>query len=188
MALDSTKVRVAVTGALYVDITNSATAPTGTASALAAGFKDQGYVSEDGVTLTLPDGGDVTNLKAWQGNATVRVIRSPSEDSPQLSFTLIETKLETIQTVFGVTVTQTSTEGAFVYDSNATRTTTRLVLDVVDGAELIRAYAPQFVVTSIGEVNLTSTDAIGWQVTGDMQRDTTLGGNFKSWMTALKTP
>lgn len=187
MANDSTKVRVAVTGSFYWDKTGAATAPTGTASSLVSGHKDLGYVSEDGLELTLPDGGDVQNLRAWQGNAIVRTIRSLSEDNPQIQLTLIETKLEVIEAAFGVTVTQTSTEGSFEYDITDQRSAGRLVLDVVDGAELIRCYGPRAFVSGVGGIKFASTEEIGYQLTIDLERDSTAGYNFKSWMTALKT-
>jgi hypothetical protein len=186
MATDASKVRVAVTGAVYFDSANTATAPTGTASAT-TGFVDLGYISEDGVVLGMPDAGDTTSLKAWQNGATVRVMRSAPDDVPTLQLTLIETSLATIQTTFGVTVTQTSTEGTFVINTNTARTPGRLLFDVIDGAELIRGYAPQAVVASIGEINLTSTDAIGYQLTFDLQFNQALGGNVKVWATALKS-
>lgn len=186
MALSSSNVRVAVTGALYVDATGSATPPTGTGSTL-TGFEDLGYASEDGVTLAFPEAGDSTPIRAWQNGATVRTVRSTSDELPTLALTLIETKLEVIETVFGVTVTQNATDGSFVIDSTATRTGQPIVLDVVDGAEIIRVYAPSAVVTSIGEMALTSTDAIGYNVTFELEYDSTLGGNAKTFMTALKT-
>lgn len=186
MALSADNVRVAVTGAVYADLTGGATAPTGTASTL-TGFDDLGYVSEDGVTLTMPDAGDATPIRAWQNGAKVRVVRSSSDDNPQISLTLIETKLEVIEFVFGVTVTQTATEGSFEFDVQQVREPVPVVLDVVDGAELVRIHAPQPVVASIGEIALTSTDAIGYNVTLDLERDNTAGYNFKSWLTALKT-
>lgn len=185
MALDASRVRVAVTGAVYVD-GGAAVAPTNASTAL-SGFDDLGYVSEDGVTLTFPEAGDSTPIRAWQGGATVRTVRSTSDELPTLSLTLIETKLEVIEAVFGVTVTQTITEGAFVINTSATRTPTKLAVDVVDGAELIRLYAPRGVVTSVGEINLTSTDAIGYNVTFELEYDSTLGGNAKTFMTALKS-
>lgn len=185
MANDATKARVAVTGSLYIDITAAGAAPTSQASALAAAYKDMGYVSEDGVTLTMPDAGDSTPLKVWQNDATVRTVRSLTEDSPQITCTLVETKLEVIQAVFGTTVTQTGTEGSFEIDTTDTRTHVRAVLDVVDGAELIRVYAPYALVTSVGEIALTSRDLIGYQITLDLERDTTAGYNFKTWMTEL---
>lgn len=186
MATDASKVRVAVTGAVYFDAANSATAPTGTSSAT-TGFTDLGYISEDGVVLGMPDAGDTTSIKAWQNSATVRVLRSAPDDNPTLQLTLLETSLASIQTAFGVTVTQTATEGNFVINTNTARTAGRLVFDVIDGAELIRGYAPKAVVSSIGEINLTSTDAIGYELTFDLNFDQTLGGNVKVWATALKS-
>lgn len=188
MALSEANARVAVTGALYYDKTAAGTAPTDGTTALNAAFKDLGYVSEDGVTVSFPDAGDVTNLKAWQNQATVRTLRTTTEDVPTISLTLIETKIEVIEAAFGVTVTSASTEGSFEFDANDTRSAARIVLSVVDGAEIIRLYAPQAVVSSIGDLTLTSTDLVGWNITLDLERNTTAGYNFKSWMTALKTP
>ncbi len=187
MALDTSKVRVAVTGALYWDLTGAGTAPTDTSTAPVVAYKDMGYVSEDGVTLTMPDSGDATPIKAWQNGATVRTVRAGSEDNPQLSLTLIETKLEVIQAVFGVTVTQTVAHGTFEVDTTDVRPYGRLILDVVDGAELIRVYGPKAIVSSVGEIALTSQDAIGYEVTIDLERDSAASYNFKSFMTALKT-
>jgi hypothetical protein len=62
-----------------------------------------------------------------------------------------------------------------------------LLFDVIDGAELIRGYAPRPSSSSIGEINLTSTDAIGYQLTFDLQFNQALGGNVKVWATALKS-
>lgn len=186
MALNANLVRVAVTGALYVD-GGTGVAPTGASAAL-TGFDDLGYVSEDGVTLAFPEAGEATPIRAWQNGATVRTVRSTSEDLPTLALTLIETKLEVIETVFGVTVTQTATDGSFVINSTATRAATKIVLDVIDGAEIIRIYAPKAVVTSIGEIALTSTEAIGYNVTFELEYDSGLSGNAKTFMTALKTP
>ena len=183
MALDASKVRVAVTGAVYRNALGT-TAPTGTSSALTS-WDDLGYVSEDGVVIAFPDSGDVQNIKAWQGGATVRTVRSTSDDLPTIQVTFIETKLEVIEAVFGVTVTQTSTEGQFDIDTNKTRTPDSYVIDVVDGSELIRAYVPRGTVTGIGEVQLVSTDAIGYQVTIECERGADF--NIRTWMTALKS-
>lgn len=186
MALSADNVRVAVTGALYVDSDGTVTAPTSASSTL-TGFDDLGYVSEDGVTLAFPDAGDSTPIRAWQNGATVRTVRQTSDELPTLALTLIETKLEVIETVFGATVTQAVGDGNFVIDSTATREPVALVLDVIDGAEIIRVYAPAAVVTSIGEIDLTSTDAIGYTVTFELEYNSALGGNAKTWMTALQS-
>lgn len=185
MALDSSKVRVAVTGAVSVGDTTAA-APTGTATVL-TGFTDLGYIGEDGVTETHPGSGDVERIRAWQNGATVRTIRTPSEDLPTWSFVLLETKLEVIELYYNATVTQTVTEGSFEYDSQDTRAHQSFVLDVVDGAELERVYIPKGVVSEIGDKVYANGEPIGYEVTIEGERNDTLGYNAKVWATALKS-
>lgn len=184
MAVDASKVRVAITGAISKGVLGAA-APTGTASALTV-HTDVGGISDDGVALALNDEGSATPIKVWQNGATVRTLRETSEDSPQLSFTMVETSKATIETYFGVTVTQAATEGNFKFKTQA-RTAASYVLDVVDGSELIRIYAPRAVVASVEEIILANTGAIAYGVTLDLEYDSTLDANFQTWMTALKT-
>lgn len=185
MALVEANVRVAVTGAVMSGPT-SATAPTGTAAAT-TGFTDLGYVNEDGVSITVPGAGDATPLKAWQNGATVRTIRAANEDNPTVEFVLLETKKESVETALGVTVTQTVSEGSFEIDSTDIRAAKSWIVDVVDGAELFRAYVPKGVPT--GEVQLVfkNDEPIGYSVTLDCERNSTLGYNLKTWATALKS-
>lgn len=184
MAVDASNVLVAITGAVSRGLT-SATAPTSTGSSL-TGFTDLGGISEDGVTLTPVGAGDATPIKVWQNGATVRTVRTSSDDLPQLVFTMVETKKETIETYFDVTVTQGGSEGSFEYKVQ-NRSANSYVVDVVDGAELIRVYGPRGIVSEVTEVALTNTTAIGYQVTVDLELDPVKGYNFKTWMTALKT-
>lgn len=185
MALDSTKVRVAVTGAVSTGLT-SAAAPTGTASAL-TGFTDLGYVTEDGVTITFPDAGDATPIKAWQNGAVVRVIRSTTEDNPTVTFMLMETKKEAVEAALGVALVQTATEGSFEFDTADIMAAKSWIVDVVDGTELIRAYVPAGVPTSGVELVFKNEEPIGYAVTLDCERNATLGYNVKVWATALKS-
>ena len=185
MAQDATDVRIAVTGAVLKGST-SADAPTGTAGA-PAGFTDLGFIGEDGVEIELPDAGDSTPIKAWQNGTTVRVVRTPSEDSPTWHFTMLQTTIETIETYFGVTVTSGATEGSFEYEVT-NRGHNSYVVDAVDGSELLRDYVPYGVVTEVGAHTLTNGDVTGYEVTVEGERDPVLGYNFKRWATALKTP
>lgn len=184
MSLDASKVRSAVTGAVSKGLT-SATAPTGTSGTL-TGFTDLGYISEDGVEIQLPDAGDSNSIKAWQNGATVRVVKTPSEDSPTWHFTMLETKLETVELYFGVTVTATATEGSFTY-TVAGRDHFSYVVDVIDGSELIRDYIPYGIVSSVGAQTLSNGDIVGYEVTIDGELSPTLAYNFKRWATALKS-
>lgn len=181
---DATKVRVAVTGAVFKGPT-SAAAPTGTAGAT-TGYTDLGFIGEDGVEINLPDAGDSTPIKAWQDGTTVRTVRTPSEDNPSWVFTMLETTLATVETYFGVTVTQDTTEGSFEY-----RVTNRghnsYIIDSIDGAELSRDYVPHGIVTSVESHTLTNGEATSYAVTVEGERDPELGYNFKRWATALKS-
>lgn len=185
MTLTAANVRVAVTGAVSVGAT-SATAPTSTSSVL-TGFTDLGYIGDGGVTQALPGSGDTTPLHAWQNNAVVRTLRSATEDSPTFNFVLLETKLETIELYTGATVTAAVADGSYSFDNSTVRDHKSFVLDVVDGAELIRVYVPYGIVTEVGDVVYANQEAIGYEVTIEAERDSTKNYNFKSWATALKT-
>lgn len=184
MAGNAGNVRVAVTGGVFKG-DHGATAPTGTSGA-PTGHVDLGYIGEDGVEIEMPGEGDSTPIKAWQNNTTVRTIRSASDDSPTWSFVMLETKLETIETYFGVTVTQSATEGSFEYTVSQ-REPFSLVVDAVDGAELLRDYIPSAVVTDVESHVLSSTGETGYGVTVAGDFDATAGFNFKRWATALKS-
>lgn len=182
MANNTDNVRVAVTGAISKGATTEA-APTGTSGAV-TGFVDLGYIGEDGVEITLPDSGDATPIKAWGGD-TVRVVRTPSDDNPSWAFTMLETNLTTVETYFGVTVTQTATEGSFEY-TVAARDHNSYVIDAIDGAELIRDYIPYGIVTAVEAHTLATGEAIGYGVTIEGELGAA-GFNFKRWSTALKS-
>lgn len=186
MTATASQVRVAVTGAVSKGPT-SATAPTGTSGTL-TGFEDLGFISEDGVEITMPDAGDSTPIKAWQDGTTVRTIRTPTEDNPTWHFTMLETSIATIETYFGVTVTSTVTEGSFEFVASATKPFASYVVDVIDGSELIRDYIPKGVVTSVGAQTLSNGAPVGYEVTIEGELDSTKGYNFTRWATALKTP
>jgi hypothetical protein len=185
MALDSNNVRVAVTGAVSVGPIGT-TAPTGTASAITP-RTDLGYIGEDGVTETQPGAGDVNRIKAWQNGATVRTIRTATEDLPTWSFVLLETKLEVIELYYKTEVTQTATEGSYSIDADAQDPGHDFVIDVVDGAELERVHVPRGFVSEVGDKVYANGEAIGYEVTIEGEKDSTLGYNAKVWATSLKS-
>jgi len=173
---------VAVSGEVSMGAT-SATAPTGTGGTL-TGFTGLGFVSEDGVTETRDRSTD--DIKAWQNAATVRTVITDS--SLTFNFTLIETKKETVELYYGTTVTEAASDGSFTIVPASTGGRRSFVLDVVDGAELIRTYVPEGEVTEVGDKVYVNGEAIGYEVTVTAYLNGTLGGNAKTWATALKTP
>lgn len=158
MALDSSNVRVAVTGAVYRGPTGTA-APTAADSSLNVAFKDHGYVSEDGVTETRDR--STNQIKGWQNADLVREVVTDSAYS--LTFTLIETKLETVELYYGATVD--GSDGSIDIVPSATGGRYSFVVDLIDGDDLIRIYLPSAEVTEVGDQVYQSGEAIGYQVT-----------------------
>ena len=183
MATDVSRVRVAVSGAVFKGPT-SMTAPSGTSGA-PTGATDLGAISDDGVEIEMPDAGDSTPIKQWDGS-TVRTIRSPSEDSPTWTFTMLETSVESVETYFGVTVTQTVTEGSFEY-TVTNRAHDNYTFDYIDGTVLTRDYVPYGIVTDVDSQKLANSDAVRYTVTIAGELDPTLGYNFTRFSTAWKS-
>jgi hypothetical protein len=178
MSLVSSNVRVAVTGVVSVGAT-STTAPTSVSSALDAGFKDLGYVGEDGVTETRNR--DTNKIKAWQNADVVREV--VTESDLQFKFVLIESKKETVETFYGASVD--SATGKIVIVPASTGGRKSWVYDIVDGSKLIRTYAAEGEVTEVGDVVYVSGDPIGYEVTVTCYPNSTIGGTAVRWQSDL---
>lgn len=180
---DSSLVRVAVSGEVYVGAT-TATAPTDASTAPAVGFSALGYVSEAGVTETRDR--STTDIKAWQNADTVRTV--VTDASVSYTFTLIETSIETVELFYGSAVTDSATEGELVMVPASTGGRKSFIIDVVDGTELLRTYIPQGEVTEVGDKVYASGEPIGYEVTVKAYPDSTISGSAQLFATALKTP
>lgn len=185
MALDATKVMRGVTGAVFAGPSGTAL-PTAVNSALDAAMDDLGWIGEDGVTRSLPDTGERNVVRGWQNNGVVIDWRTPTEDLPTWSFVCLETKIEVVEFVLGVTVTQSMTDGKWIVDVEAERAENVLVLDAAHGARLRRTGVPRARVSEIGDQVFAFGEPIGWEVTVEGVRDTTLGGHYVEFDSALK--
>lgn len=100
MALDSKKIIIgapdqATTGAVaFADVT--ATMPATATEALAAGWDDGGYVSEDGVAVTPTY--STTDIKDWS-RSSVRTLLD--EFTGEVKFAFIQTDYESLVAIFG---------------------------------------------------------------------------------------
>lgn len=157
MALDSSNVRVAVTGAVRVGAT-TATPPTD-AETTPDGFDDLGYVSEDGVTETRERSTD--QLRAWQNADVLREV--VTEASMTYTLALVETKPETVELYYGTDVDPLDGSVAIVPARTGGRKS--FIIDVIDGNDLIRVYIPSGEVTEVGDQVYASGEAIGYEVT-----------------------
>lgn len=154
--LDSSNVRVAVTGAVYVGLT-TATGPTGTTGPT-TGFDDLGYVSEDGVTEARNR--STNKIKGWQNGATLREV--VTEADATYHFTLVETKVETVELYYGAAVAE---DGSIVIDPAQTGGRKSYIIDVIDGDDFIRTYIPEGEITEVGDQVYANGEPIGYEVT-----------------------
>ncbi len=168
MALDSTKVKVGVSGAVYFGPT-TVTAPATLAAAVPSGMFDVGYISEDGITESLSR--SVENIKAWQGAAIVRVV--VTESGATFSFTMIETNKYSQELFYGAAP---DASGVVDVDPSANGGRRAFLIDVVDGTTPMRYWIPSGEVTEAGEVTIGSGEPIGYEVTLAAYPATSLSG------------
>ena len=165
MALDGTQVRVAGAGHVYIGET-SAAAPTDTATALAADWKDLGFVTEDGVSFTF--GRETEDLNSWQQDKVrVLTLRAPKN----VEFALMQSSKDVLTTAFGggtVTTTPSAGSGPAEHkftppgdDVNATRS---LLIEFSDGDVVYRYYFPRVQVEGEVAFTLTRSGAVTYPI------------------------
>lgn len=155
MALTADNVVVGITGKVYVGAT-SATAPTASDSTL-TGFTELGYVSSDGVTFTTDR--STNQIRAWQNADLVR--ETVTEGTVTYGFTLLETTTDVLEAYFGGTLTA----GKIELNPTSTGGRKSFVIDVVDGAKVIRHYVPSGEILSIEAQQIQNGEAIAYGVT-----------------------
>lgn len=134
MALNATQVRSGISGSLYMAPVGTAM-PTDVAAAMAAAWKELGYLSEDGPSLEAST--DKEQIRAWQSLDPVRT--NLTERSMTTSFTLLQRNLNTLQLAFGggtVTTTGTAPNEVHTFTPPGDDNTVferAFVLEVVDG-------------------------------------------------------
>lgn len=188
MANDSTNVTRGKSGILSVAPLGTAL-PTSVSATPNVAFTDLGWVSEDGVTRTFKGAPDVEYTHGWQDNGVVMTVRTASEDNPTLTFVLLETKKEVIEFALETTVTATVTDGSYIYDGDKIATARTILLDVFgDGGRTRRTGIPRAVRTEIGDQVFAYGEPIGWELTLEIERDTTIGGHWVEFDSKLATP
>lgn len=155
MALDSSLVRVAVTGGVYVSLDGTGSVPSSAVAAIPVDFDELGYVTDEGVTQTI--NADTEDIQAWQNGDIVRKIQTSHDVT--FGLTLLETNPKTLEAYYGN------------YDNGKIEVTgdqlPRLpwVIDVFDGDEKVRICIPDGQITERGDITYVSTGAITYPIT-----------------------
>lgn len=157
--LEATEVRVAVTGAVYSNTDAAPVLPTDASSSLASPWVGHGYTSDAGITETT----DIStqDIRAWQNNALVRTV--VTEGDAQYEFTLIQTNAENVGLFYGDTVNTTA--GSVRVRPGLAKGARAFVIDVIDGANVIRTVIERGEVVETGEQTYVSTGVVGYPVT-----------------------
>lgn len=157
---NASQVVVGANGKVWVaDIGTSA--PTDATSALAAGWTDLGYVSEDGATFS--EGKDITDIGAWQSFYPIRYIINSRQVT--LSFTLRQWNNVTVEFALGGTITGGPSAFTYTPPSPETLDLRQMALEWTDGAKSYRLYVRRGLVSETVETQLIRTDAANLPIT-----------------------
>jgi hypothetical protein len=155
MTNNAANVVVGITGSVAVGPI-ATTAPTSSESAL-TDFTTLGYISSDGVEFSTDK--STSEIRAFQNGDLIRSVIT--ESTVTYSFTLLETTEAAIELYFGSTMTA----GKIELNPNATGGRQSFVIDVVDGAKLIRHYIPTGEVLSVESQTISNGEALGFGIT-----------------------
>ena len=165
-----------VTGAILSAPLTAAT-PTDSAIydvAAPTGFTDSGYVSEEGLTMSLSK--SFTNIKEWGGSIVKRILE---EFDGTLKWQHLEVNEDSLKNTFGddnVTVTPaTATDGTRIKVAIGADPMPRKkwLFRMKDGNAKIRLYVPDGQVTETDDIAFVSNDAIKLGVTLGTAPDST---------------
>jgi hypothetical protein len=170
--------RPLATGGVLIGPVGTA-APTDATTALNAAFKGAGYIGEDGLTESADR--STEKVKAWGGDV-VKVLQT--DFSTTYKFTFLETlNSDVLKTVYGdsnVTVTPADATKGTLYAVKVNADVLphkAFVFEVKDGQAKIRIHVPDGQITEVGEISYKDGEVIGYSVTVEAYRDSTLGAN-----------
>lgn len=155
MALDADQILVAGGGRVLIAPLGT-TAPTDTTTAWAAGWKNLGYTTDDGVVLR--PNLTVTDINAWQTFEPVR--RIVTNRGLTVAFTLLQLTREALLIAFnGGTFTPGT--GIVTYEPGEPGSVYERALGVeaTDGTKIVRLVIPRVDISDVGDIPFTKGSA-----------------------------
>lgn len=156
----------AVTGAILASPKLQQTAPSHAGDTIPTEAVDAGYVSDDGLELTVDR--STNDIKDWSGTVVKKILET---FSGQLKWTQLETNEQSLKNFAG----ESNVKVTAATSSTGTRTTVKIKADELphkswyfkmkDGNAKILIFVPDGQVTSTDTITFSATDAIKWPVT-----------------------
>lgn len=129
MAKDATKVRVALSGTVFVADEGS-TIPADITVTPSASWTDLGYTTEDGVTFSVEQ--ETEDLPAWQSLEPLRSI--VTAEPKGFSFTLRQLEKVSFTTAFGGSVAGSAGNWIWTPPAEGTQVVKAFIIEFTDGA------------------------------------------------------
>lgn len=172
LANDASKIYFAPKAQVYMAET-TATMPTDLSTALDPAWKDLGYVTEDGISITPQREFDPVN--ATQSASPVKYVLNSA--GLQLKFVCMEMIPETVELYFGATWTTVGTDKKINVASNPPLAEKALVIEYGDYSETgepvtitgnkNRLVIPRGMVSDVDETKVARTDTLSLGITFD---------------------
>ena len=157
--------------------------PTDATTALAAAFKDAGFVGEDGLTMSINK--QQTKVRDW-GKSVVKVIQN--EHDVQFSWEYLELSLESAKAFFGDDNVSGTDDALTITINDDVIEDSVYVFDMKDGDVAIRAVVPAGAFASEGgELTFNKNDVIRIPMQIEALKDDITGNNatlYKAMVTA----
>lgn len=173
MSVDVTEEFVPIDGIVASGTYGSAAAPVNATGALGGTWTDHGLTTDAGVTRSQPV--SQTVRRAWQNSKKLRTLTT--EAAVRFQFILVQTDLANIQLFHGVPLVA----GSLVADPSREWPLITFDLDMIDGDNVIREYAPSARVVEVSDQVAVAGGGFGWPITIEAEYDAGIGGYTKQF-------
>ena len=173
MTADIKEEFVPIDGIVASGVYGTAAAPINSTGALGGTWTDHGLTTDAGVTRSQPV--SQTVRRAWQNNQKLRTLTT--EAAVRFVFMLVQTDEANIKLFHGVPLVA----GSLISDPSREWPQIAFDLDMIDGTNIIREYAPSARVVEVGDQVAVPGGGLAWPITIEAEYDAGIDGYTKQF-------